>query len=300
MIDVSIIIVNYNTCELTCQCLRTLFDFTRHLDFEVILVDNASHDGTICAVRDLFPQVRIIANQENFGFGTANNIGAKVAGGKYLFLLNSDTLLVENVVLKLFQFMEQHPEIASCGGNMIDAEGHPMPSHGRFPTVWAEIPGISRLFPRYYRTKLAVGQTANEGDIHDIAYLGGADIFIRKSVFDDMGGFDENYFLYYEETDLYFRMHRRGYHSILLQDAHLVHLEGGSQKIDKRVPNVKKFAIIFRSKMYYFSKNHSVVYAMIVRIMSAISLLLHSCQYKGYLKEMLLIILTTKSEINNQ
>ena len=109
---VSIIIVNYKTKDLTLQCLDSVFQWTSGVEYEIILVDNHSEDGSVKKIRESYPNIKVIENKENQGFGRANNIGAKVAIGRYLFLLNSDTILVENVVKSFYDFMESHPEYA--------------------------------------------------------------------------------------------------------------------------------------------------------------------------------------------
>ncbi len=121
--DVSVIIVNYKTCELTLQCLRSLFKYTHGVKMEVIVVDNASQDDTPYSIRREFPQVRVVESQENLGFGKANNLGNTYAIGKYLFLLNSDTIVIHNIVRQFFEFMETHPEYILCGGNLLDRDG---------------------------------------------------------------------------------------------------------------------------------------------------------------------------------
>ena len=122
--EISIIIVNYNTCDLTLQCLQSVYEKTVDVGFEVIVVDNASSDNSVEMIKKMFPQVKIIESVENLGFGKANNLGVKYANGDYLFLLNSDTILISNVIFEFYRFMQKSPQIAACGGNLIDASGN--------------------------------------------------------------------------------------------------------------------------------------------------------------------------------
>ena len=119
--DVSVVIVNYNTKLLTVACIASVVENTRDVDYEIILVDNDSSDGTVDEVRKKYPDVIISQMDENVGFGRANNAGAELAKGKYLFLLNSDTVLIENSIKEFFDFMENNPKYSACGCNLIDS-----------------------------------------------------------------------------------------------------------------------------------------------------------------------------------
>ena len=159
--DVSVIIVNYKTCELTLQCLRSLFKYTHGVKMEVIVVDNASQDDTPYSIRREFPQVRVVESQENLGFGKANNLGNTYAIGKYLFLLNSDTIVIHNIVRQFFEFMETHPEYVSCGGNLLDRDGVNCNVGGDFPSVMQEFLsiGFHRLVPRWFKNRYTLSKS---------------------------------------------------------------------------------------------------------------------------------------------
>lgn len=290
--DVSVIIVNYNTCDLTIQCLQSIFKRTEELDFEVIVVDNASTDNTVVCLKEQFPQIKVIECSENLGFGRANNLGAKFAQGKYLFLLNSDTILIGNIIKDFYDFMQSHKEIASCGGNLLNITGANTISHGRFPTLFQEFSdiGFSLLYRRRYRQKWSVGQKINEGNIGCVDYISGADIFIRKDVFNDMNGFDEQIFMYYEETDLYYRMRKSKLKSCLLPYACLIHLEGGSFKKKYKV-NAKRFEIMLKSKLYFFDKHYGHNKRKLVKLYSVLSVFTHGYVYKKQIFKILSIIL---------
>jgi GT2 family glycosyltransferase len=137
--DVSIIIVSYNTKALLKQCLVSVFEKTHDIRFEVIVVDNASHDGSPQMVREEFPGVRLVES-ENKGFGHANNVGTKHAKGKYLFLLSPDTIVLNNAVKILFDFIDRHPNVGICGGNLFDADKKPALSYQMFlPSIFWEL-----------------------------------------------------------------------------------------------------------------------------------------------------------------
>lgn len=292
--DVSVIIVNYNTRDITLQCLRSLFQNTNSVEMEVIVVDNASEDGTPQYIRQEFPQVRVVESHENLGFGKANNLGNNYATGKYLFFLNSDTIVIRNIVYLFFDFMENHAEYASCGGNLLDKYGTNAVSHGRFPSLLQEFSdiGFSIFYRNFYRNKLAVGQCIYCGDYRNVDYISGADMFIRKEVFDSLGGFDKNIFMYYEETDLYYRMNKKGLKSCLLPYAVLIHLEGGSFNKDLIV-NLKRFSLSTKSKFYFYRKNYGAWQTSIMRIFNICSILTHSG--KNFIDSLKCVLLLIKS-----
>lgn len=290
--DVSVIIVNYNTCELTLQCLRSIYENTNSLNFEIIVVDNNSEDDSVVRICKKYPQVRLIKSDVNLGFGKANNKGASIAHGKYLLFLNSDTIVISNIIKNFYDYMEIHQEYASCGGNLLDRQGGNTMSHGCFPSLLQEFSDIGFLhfYKKYYKNSLSIGQTVVEGEIYNVDYISGADIFIRKCVFDEMNGFDRNFFMYYEETDLFFRMHNFGFKSCLLPYCCLIHLEGESFKSKSKF-NPKKYEISLKSKMYYFRKNLGAAYVCILKLFCILSILTHIHNYKSYtLRAIALII----------
>lgn len=290
--DVSIIIVNYNTCALTLQCLQSIYKEVCGISFEVIVVDNASKDDSVVQIREKYPAVILIENEENQGFGRANNLGVKYAKGTYLFFLNSDTIVISNIVRQFFDFMEGHPEYASCGGNLLDRYGKNASSHGCFPSLMGEVSNIGfRIFyNRFYIQHLALGQTAYEGNISSVQYISGADMFIRKDIFQLLKGFDENIFMYYEETDLYYRMYQAGFESCILPYVCLIHLEGGSFDVVKSI-NLNRFRMILESKLYFFRKHFGEDVVRWVRIFSFISTLAHFYLYKKHILRYLSLIL---------
>ena len=202
--DVSIIIVTYNTRRMTTECVDSIYQKTSGVDFEVILVDNASSDGS----KEFFEKdsrVKYIYSRENLGFGRANNIGADVAQGKYLFLLNSDTLLENNAVKLFYEFMENvERKIACCGCLLINDKHERIHSFGSFHNLtnsimekcWLleRIRLLLRLSstPKYDNPELEKGQL-----FFEVPFVTGAALFVRKEVSDKHGLFDSDYFMYY-------------------------------------------------------------------------------------------------------
>lgn len=291
--DVSVIIVNYKTRDLTLQCLRTLFQHTRDVHMEVILVDNGSRDDTPDCVRREFPQVRVIESSKNLGFGCANNLGSSYATGKYLFLLNSDTIVIHNIVRQFFEFMETHPEYVSCGGNLLDIDGVNNGVGGDFPSVMQEFLciGFHKFFPRRFKNRYKLGKSVADGGSGDISYVTGADMFIRKEIFDYFHGFDPAFFMYYEETDLYYRMYLAGLRSYILPYAPLIHLEGGTFDLHKHAFSLNRQKMVLRSKCYFFRKHYSHRAVIAMKCCVAIAAIIRSHYYKRDLVSFLVQII---------
>lgn len=255
MIDISIIFVNYKTKNLTINAINSVIEKTEGIDYEIFVVDNASNDGSIEAIEKEFPNINIIKSEINGGFGYANNLAIKQAQGKYILCLNTDTLLVNNAVKIMFDFMEkeENSNVSACGGYLIDAENKPCTCGGNFPSLteifWKF--GIRNIFTNFYKN---YSLTLNSNDIpfvENIDYITGANIFIRKSVLDKVGLFDENIFMYFEETDLCKRIFDNGNLIRFVENAQIIHLEGQSTK-----NKLQKKKMFKTSEIYYYRKHH--------------------------------------------
>lgn len=245
--DVSIIIVNYNTKQLLANCLQTIYDKTQHVEFEIIVVDNASIDGSEDYITQRFPYVKWINSGENFGFGKANNLGVKSASGKYLFFLNSDTLLQNNAVCLFFEYAETHQQehIGALGSWLLDKKERPNNSFGFFPNVKNELRYLWDKYFSHSKEKIMITM--------DVDYITGADLFVKKKLFEELGGFDENIFMYYEETDLQFRMSSKNLLRRIILGPRIVHLEGGS--FEENGLSYRRFLMAQTSYNYYLKKN---------------------------------------------
>ena len=244
--DVSIVIVNYNTSALLKDSLLSTFEKTTGLLYEIIVVDNASSDDSVVMLRRDFPQIRLIESKENLGFGRANNVGAQVATGNYLFLLNTDTLLINNAIKILFDFMEEHQDVGACGGNLYKADMKPNFSYSLyFPTLFSIFCYRSRL------SFLLNNEYFNDtGKAKDVAIIIGAGLFLRKKVFDALKGFDPSFFMYVEDGDLCYRISKINFRVVSNPGAKIIHLQGASSS------TVFKYTMEVAGYSIYF-KNHS-------------------------------------------
>lgn len=263
--QVSIIIVNYNTCRLLADCLASVYAQTHRVTFEVIVVDNGSTDGSEAFVTARFPEVVWVNAGGNLGFGRANNLGAGRATGEYLFLLNSDTVLCNDAVSLFYDYAvsHRHERIGALGSWLLDAEGRPNASYGCFPTPSSEIAYLLGKMARHRRQDVAA-------DL-DVDYVTGADMFVACDLFVRLGGFDPAIFMYYEETDLQRRMADEGYARRVIAGPRIIHLEGGS--FGRKGLTFGRFAMAQRSYNYYLRKHyHGLRYALYKSVLCLVRL----------------------------
>lgn len=223
--DVSIIIINYKTEELTVNCLESIKQKTNGINYEVIVIDNDSQDASIDNIMKAHPWAKYIKSSENLGFGKANNLAAKEAVGKYVFFLNSDTELINNAIKILFDFMENAPKDAgACGANLYYPDGSINFSYTTyFPTL------LSHILYRSYMIKFYSAENFNTTEeIKKVSQVIGAHLFMRRDIFNEIGGFDPFYFMYVEDTDIQKTLSLRGLHVYSVPKAKIMHLQGAS------------------------------------------------------------------------
>ncbi|WP_077196615.1 glycosyltransferase family 2 protein [Prevotella ihumii] len=238
-IQVSIIIVNYNTQTLTKQCIDSILQQTKGVSYEIIVVDNASTDGS----KEYFSKdknIKYIYNNKNIGFGAANNVGMKVAVGEYIFLLNSDTILLNDAVSLFYAYGEAHPNTV-LGCYLQTAEGQYASSFHYFPAFT-----IKDFLLRQLRLKKHIKIDYQE---HDVECICGADMFIPRNIIEKVGMFDENIFLYGEEGEWQYRMAQQNIFRRVIPSPKIVHLEGQSMSA-----SLKKQCIKYESHFYVLEK----------------------------------------------
>lgn len=262
---VSIIIVSWNVRQLLLQCLASLRDAYDGLDTEIIVVDNASSDGTAAAVRAAFPDVQIVANEENRGFTGGNNQGLAVASGRYLFLLNPDTEVQPGALLELWRFMQEHPKVGIAGPRLRYADGSIQPSRRRFPTLitlftestivqeyWPGLP----WFDRYY-----LADRPGDGT-QPVDWIVGAAMFARREVYEQIGGLDEGFFMYSEELDWCRRAVKAGWQVVYHPAAEVMHHEGRSSEQVVAARHIR----FFSSRVRYTRKYHGRLASVCLRL----------------------------------
>lgn len=268
--DVSIIIVNFNTRDLLRDCIHSIHQTVQDLDYEIIVVDNGSGDGSIAMLEEEFPYVTIIKNSENLGFAAANNQALEDMKGRYALLLNSDTVLTANAALVLYTFMESHPKAAMACGQLMNADGTKQNSIANFPsliTLMTNAPALEYLFPGSYPSKRYDYKEPIEIDSGV-----GACLIVRKWAIDEVGKFDERYFFFFEETDWAMRMKKFGWKVYYVPTAKIYHLQG--QSIGRDVRSRIEF---YLSRYQYFKKWTNPGYYGLVRIVVFIRLVINCC-----------------------
>lgn len=251
MIEVSIIIVNYNTKDLLRNCIRSIQEYTEDVSYEIIVVDNDSGDGSGEMLQQEFPEIIFISSGANLGFGKANNLGVETAQGEYVFFLNSDTLLVNNAVLILYQFAKRNPQVGICGGCLYNRELQPNLSVVLPPAVRDE---FRTLLPKFMQKRQDIAAYHASTTPREVPCITGADLFIRKDVFIQVGWFDPDFFMYAEEVELTHRVKQAGLQVYIVPEAKIIHLEGMSAQstiLNQRVYKEKLY-----SKFLYFEKVH--------------------------------------------
>ncbi|MCV6608577.1 MAG: glycosyltransferase family 2 protein [Campylobacterales bacterium] len=244
MIDVSIIIVNYNTKELLKNCIESILEKTSDINYEVIVFDNLSTDDNYSFLKD-YPNVKPILSKENLGFGRGNNKAVESATGKYLFFLNPDTILHNNAVKKFFDYFEANSqELGALGCYLSDEEGDVIHSFAEFKRVRKTMIGkyeksIKRLlFLDVLRKKKQNKSYHKIDETKEVDYITGADLFMTKSLFEKIGGFDEEFFMYYEETEMQYRISKLGLKRVVINTPEIAHLEG--QSFNNKPSNVRR------------------------------------------------------------
>jgi len=267
--DVSLLIVNYNTRELLRQCLASIIKETINISYEIIVIDNDSSDGSLKMIKTDFPEVKIIKSNINLGFGKANNLGIAKSSGKYIFLLNSDTILLNNAVLLFFRYMETYnsdESIGAIGGILLDSAENPTFSSGEFPTIRSEFQYLKKKLNERIRGNSKNNITEFNNILPtNVEYITGADLFISKKIFDEIGVFDPRFFMYYEETDLQKRMADRGYKRLIIPGPRIIHLEGGSINSVSRF-SYSRFSLNQKSLHIYIDKHFKGVQNLLFRL----------------------------------
>ncbi|MFH1389831.1 MAG: glycosyltransferase family 2 protein [Candidatus Margulisiibacteriota bacterium] len=232
MIDLSIIIVNYNGEKLLTDCLRSIYGSTHKTSFEVILVDNRSTDNSLRLVKELFPKVEIIKNEENFGFCKANNQALRVYHGRYALLLNNDTIVKDKALDRMVEFMDAHPGAGACGPKLLNPDGTVQHQGGFFAREFWISP-----------TPVTVN------------YLIAACLLIRRTTIDQVGLLDENFFFSNDDLDYTRRIVKAGWKIYFVPQAEVVHLGGYTINLFRK----EIFVEGFRGGLYFCKKHYGLI-----------------------------------------
>jgi GT2 family glycosyltransferase len=267
MAEVSVIIVTRNTCELTCAATRSVLEGSDSLAKEVIVIDNASTDQTTQQLPREFPQVRYLRSEINLGFAKANNLGAQQATGEFLVLLNSDARLQPDTLDQAIGWMRAHPNCGVAGAQLLNPDGSRQNSIANFPTLATELLNKSllrRLFPGRFP-----GKERQLGAPLEVESLVGAFLVIRRKTWQQVGGLDERFFFFLEETDFCLQARRAGWKVVHLPQLQVWHEQGRSAGQQPAAVRIE----YWRSRYAYFGKNHRLGTRALLRAGLAVKLL---------------------------
>lgn len=245
--DLSVIIVNWNTRDLLAQCLQSVYDTVQGLEYDVFVVDNGSGDGSAAMVREQFPNVRLMENSENVGFARANNQAIRASGGEFVVLLNSDARVMGDCICKLRHLMEERSEVGICGPRLTFPDGRPQNACGPLPSLASEVMSLFGL------DRLDLGNRGR-GDSSQLRVetgcVSGACMMVRRRVFEGVGLLDEEYFMFSEEIDFCYRANKAGWKVAHVPGALAIHVAGGSTGV-----TAERILRLYRGKLRYFYKH---------------------------------------------
>ena len=270
LVKISIVIVNYNTARLTAACLESILKDNWDVDAEIFVVDNGSSDGSVEMLEEQYPQVRLIANGENLGFARANNLALREAKGKYVLILNPDTVLPPGTLQKVIRFMDIHPKIGVLGPKLVKADGSmDLACRRSFPTVldvYLRLLGVDRLFPKsklFGHYNLLYLDPSKSYEVDSVA---GAFMLVRRQAIDEVGLFDERFFMYAEDLDWCYRFKLAGWKVFYLADVEVLHYKGKStrQEYSRMIREFYKAG--FQLYQKYHAENSSLLLDWLMRI----------------------------------
>ncbi len=253
--DLSIIIVNWNTALFLIRCLHSIYKTTKKVDFEIFVVDNASKDNSVEMVRNKFPKIKLIANKGNRGFPKANNQAIKISQGEYILLLNPDTIVGEDTIDGCVEYLKKHPNVGALGVKIYNPDGS-IDFHcaRNLPTpigLFLNSSRLNKLFPKSKYFSPILLNYWDHNDSQKIESISGAFMVVPRKVFNAIGLLDEGHFMYHEDTDLCFRIRKIGWDVYYLSSYSIVHF-GGQSTV--QIP-VQSILYLYNAYRYFFEKH---------------------------------------------
>ncbi len=291
MMDMSIIIVSWNTREYLIECLQSVEDTSCGLSYETLVVDNGSVDDSVEVVRRQFPNVRVIEAGENLGFAKANNIGITHANGRYLAFVNSDVKVLPDCFQRLIHYMDKHSEIGLAGPRILNTDGSLQPSCRRAFTLWTcfcTALALNRLFPKSSRFADSRMEEWAHDEIRTVSALTGCFWLARRESVEEIGLLDESFFMYGEDIDWCNRFIENGWKVVFYPEAQSIHHGGGSS----RIKPTKYFVEMHKAALRLWEKNHGTISTILYVFLAVVH---HSVRIFGY---GLLSLLCQQNEAN--
>jgi N-acetylglucosaminyl-diphospho-decaprenol L-rhamnosyltransferase len=257
LVDVSIVLISYNTAEMTIKAISLVMNSIHQLEAEIFVIDNASKDNSVSLIKSTFPDIHLIENSINVGFGRANNQVLPLYKGQYVLLLNTDAFVEPDTIQRTYDFMQANPRTGVLGVKLLGRDGVLQPSCRYFPTplnIFLISTGLNKIFSKI---QLVDDMSWSHCEVRDCDWVPGCYYLIRKEVIDNVGLFDPRYFLYYEEVDHCFATKQAGWNVTYFPDTPVVHVGGESAKTDNKISSVSRqvSALQIESEFLYFRKN---------------------------------------------
>lgn len=262
--DVSVIIVSWNVADLLRDCLNSVYENSANLLLEVIVVDSASHDDTVQMVKTHFPQVIVSAQSENVGFTRGNNIGLEMAQGRYVFLLNPDTVILGDSIGQMVAYLDAHPQVGIIGPHTLNTDMTHQSTRRRFPTIgvaFVEYTYLQNFAPQKILDQYYMNDIADDA-VADVDWVQGSALMARYAVYEQIGGLDTDYIMFWEEVDWCKRAKLAGWGVVYLGTAKIIHHGGKSTE----QVGARKHIHFQQSKLHYYKKFFGGVFAFILRL----------------------------------
>ncbi len=289
--DVSVVIVSWNTCDILRDCLQSVAAEAGPVSCEIIVVDNASADGSVAMVRREFPHVRVIENAGNRGFAAANNQGIAVAAGRYILLLNSDTVVLDQAIARAVAFAETRPDAAVVGCRVLNADRTLQPTCFMYPSLFNLLLSSTYLYKVWPRSRLLGREQMTwwqRDDVREVDVVTGCFMLVRRQAIEQVGVLDERFFMYAEETDWCYRFKNAGWRVLFTPEAEIVHLGGQSSKrvhVDMSVQlrlSILRFIRKHHGPLYYWLACLLILLFFVVRIPAWFIIYVGSPQRRPY------------------
>ena len=282
MPDVSVIIVSWNAKQHLQNCLMSLNDPGGRYKREVVVVDNASTDGTVKLVEEQFSEVKLIKNKENLGFARANNIGIRKSRGRYVCLINSDVILLDNCIGKLMTFMGSHPSAGLVGPKILNPDGSLQPQCQHFPSIWnhlCQTLGLNKLFPKSGFFSEPFMKYWAHDETRKVDVINGCFWLVRRKAIEEIGLLDEDFFIYGEDIDWCRRFHEAGWDVLFYPEARAIHIGGASSD---NAP-VRFYLEMQKADLHYWRKHHGksgeLIYWLIILVRQLVRIPVYALRY---------------------
>lgn len=265
--DVSIIIVNYNTYALTKACIQSVIKYTEEIKYEIILVDNASTETEIISYEELFPTIRVIRLNANYGFSKGNNAGMEISNGEFILLLNSDTVLKENSIKVTYDYLRNHHKAGVVSARLIFENGEHQSVAQRFPSIkykLIELFRFQKLLSKRIRGKILLGAFFDHKENLKVDWIWGAYFMFRKNILAELKGnrLDDSFFMYAEDMQWCLDFKRLGYEVHFCAETEVIHLMGGSSGARK--------ILMERNNELFLKKNYSIIQRLFINVLNKV------------------------------